>query len=218
MTSERKVAANRRNAARSTGPRTQGGRATAARNALRHGLRSASVDHGQEPEVVARIARLIAGKTSDGARYEQAVIIAESALLIARIRLFRIKAIERFRERLRSPFFPGSPLPQEIDGLARLHGLGNSGADRDIMGRWVKATEAGVKELKASVKELRSRNAARLIAFGDSLKQGARGPRTDAECFLLALPEIRALERYERRALSRRRRAIRILDALNDCA
>ena len=74
------------------------------------------------------------------------------------------------------------------------------------------------KELKASVKELHRRNATRLIAFGDSFKQRARGPRTDAECFLLALPEIRALERYERRALSRRRRAIRILDKLNDCA
>lgn len=38
MTSERKVAANRANAARSTGPRTDDGKAVACRNALRHGL------------------------------------------------------------------------------------------------------------------------------------------------------------------------------------
>ena len=218
MTSEPRIASNRGSARNSTGPRTGRGKARASRNALRHGLAAATVRHGDEPEQVARIALLIAGNADDGVRYEQAVIAAESGLLIARIRLFRAKAIERFRERLRSPFFPGSPLPQEFDGVARLHGLGNTRADRDIMRRWVKATEASVKELKASVKELHRGNTTRLIAFGDSFKQGARGPRTDAECFLLALSEIRALERYERRALSRRRRAIRILEALNDCA
>jgi hypothetical protein len=218
MTAEPRIASDKGNARKRTGPRTGRGKARTSRNALRHGLAAATAGHSDEPEKIARIARLIAGDARNGVRYEQAVIAAESGLLIARIRLFRVKAIERFRERIRSPFFPGSPLPQEFDGVARLHGLGNTLAERDIVRRWVKATEASVKELKASVKELRRRNATRLIVFGDSLKQGARGPRTDAECFLLALPEIRALERYERRALSRRRRAIRILDTLNGYA
>jgi hypothetical protein len=215
MTAAPRIASDGGNARKRTGPRTGRGKARASRNALRHGLATAAVGHGDEPQKVARIARRIAGNAGDGVRYEQAVIVAESGLLIARIRLFRAKAIERFRERLRSPFFPGSPLPQEFDGVARLHGLGNTRADKDIMRRWVKATEASVKELKAAMKDLPGDNAARLIAYGMSYEQGASGPRTDAECLLLALPEIRALERYERRALSRRRRAIRILDALN---
>jgi hypothetical protein len=218
MTTEREVAANRRNAAKSTGPRTRRGKATVSRNALRHGLASAIVGHGGEPEKVACLARLIAGKSSDGVRYEQAIIIAESWLSISRIRLFRVKAIERFRERMESPFFPGSPLPQEIDGLARQHALGNIRAARDIIGRWAKATEAGVEELKASVKELSGGDAARLVAFGESFEKQPSKPRTDAECFLLALSELCALERYERRALSRRRRAIRIFDALSASA
>ena len=214
MTSDPEIAANRRNASKSTGPRTWRGKATVSRNAVRHGLASATVDHGHQPEHVERIARLIAGNASNGVRYEQAVIIAESALLISRVRVFRVKAIERFRERLRSHFFPGSPLPQEIDGMARQHGLGNIGEVRKTIDRLCDATEAGVDELKACVKELYRGDVSRLIAFGDSCDQGAPEPRTDTECFLLALSEICALERYERRALSRRRRAIRLFDAL----
>ena len=38
MTTPAQIAANRRNAQRSTGPKTRRGKATAARNALRHGL------------------------------------------------------------------------------------------------------------------------------------------------------------------------------------
>jgi hypothetical protein len=215
MTSERKIAANRRNARKSTGPRTRSGKARVSRNALRHGLDRAVFDHGHQPEKVERIARLIAGDASGRMRYEQAVIIAESSLLIARIRAFRVKAIERFRERMESPFFPGSPLPQEIDGLARQHGLGNTREIRDIIGRWAEATEAGVKELEAGVKDLKRRDVSRLIAFGNCFEKGTATPRTDAECFLLAFSEIRALERHERRALTRRRRAVRIFDVLS---
>jgi hypothetical protein len=215
MTSERKVAANRRNGGQSRGPWTPTGKGRASRNALRHGLDSAVFDHGHQSEKVERIARLIAGDGSGGIRYDQAVIIAESSMVLFRIRLYRVKAIERYRERLQSPFFPGSPLPQEIDGLARQYGLGNSRAVKDIIGRWSKATVAETKELKASGKELRRGEVSRLIAFGESFEKGSAKARTDVECFLLALPEIRALERYERRALSRRRRAIRIFDALS---
>jgi hypothetical protein len=38
MTTARQIAANRRNAQRSTGPRTAPGKSTSSRNALRHGL------------------------------------------------------------------------------------------------------------------------------------------------------------------------------------
>lgn len=218
MTAEPRIASDRGNARKGTGPRTGRGKARASRNALRHGLAAATVGHGDEPEKIARIARLIAGNAGNGVRYEQAVIAAESGLLIARIRLFRVKAIERFRARLRSSFFPGSPLQQDVDGIARQFGLGNVREVRDTIDRLSHTTVAAIKELKASVKELHCGNATRLIAFDDSFEEGAPQPRTDAECFLLALSEMRALERYERRALSRRRRAIRILDALNDCA
>src|SRR5260370_18378538 len=43
MASEAQVAANRRNAGRSTGPRTEAGKAAVSRNALRHGLTAEQV-------------------------------------------------------------------------------------------------------------------------------------------------------------------------------
>jgi hypothetical protein len=46
MTSERQMKANRRNAKRSTGPRTTGGKTRSSRNALRHGLSRSASDHG----------------------------------------------------------------------------------------------------------------------------------------------------------------------------
>jgi hypothetical protein len=51
MTTKRKTAANRRNARRSTGPKTPAGKAASSMNALRHGLRARTVvlhDENQE--------------------------------------------------------------------------------------------------------------------------------------------------------------------------
>ena len=44
--SERKLQANRANAKRSTGPRTEAGKAVSSRNALKHGILSCSLDLG----------------------------------------------------------------------------------------------------------------------------------------------------------------------------
>src|SRR6266699_1080951 len=65
MISTRKVAANRRNAARSTGPSTAGGKARASRNAYKHGLAVSILDDPAISAEVERLARSLVGKRRD---------------------------------------------------------------------------------------------------------------------------------------------------------
>jgi hypothetical protein len=86
---ERVLAANRANAARSTGPRTRAGKAAVARNALRHGLNvPVLADPALAAEVVA-LARRIAGEGAGAARHDAAVRIAEAQVDVLRMRRVR---------------------------------------------------------------------------------------------------------------------------------
>jgi len=89
VTSAAVRAANRANAARSTGPRTRAGKAAVARNALRHGLSlPVLADPALAPEVAA-LARRIAGEGASAARHAAAVRIAEAQVDIERVRRVR---------------------------------------------------------------------------------------------------------------------------------
>jgi len=91
MTSPAVRAANRANAARSTGPRTLAGKAAVARNALRHGLSlPVLADPALAPEVAA-LARRIAGEGAGEARHAAAVRIAEAQVDIERVRRVRMQ-------------------------------------------------------------------------------------------------------------------------------
>ena len=96
MTSESKIAANRRNSRRSSGPRTVAGKLTVSRNALRHGLAAALRDSGIAAEVD-RLATAIAGENADAVQREQALIIAESELSLLRVRAVRTNILEQMR-------------------------------------------------------------------------------------------------------------------------
>src|SRR5262245_53399162 len=80
MASDRKIAANRRNSRRSSGPRTVAVKLTVSRNALRHGLAAATLRDAGIAAEVDRLATAIGGEHADAAQREQALIIAESEL------------------------------------------------------------------------------------------------------------------------------------------
>src|SRR6516225_7908049 len=97
MTSESKIAANRRNSRRSSGPRTHTGKLKVSRNALRHGLAAATLRDSGIAAEVDRLATAIAGENADAVQREQALIIAESELSLLRVRAVRTNILEQMR-------------------------------------------------------------------------------------------------------------------------
>jgi hypothetical protein len=89
MTSDRKVESNRKNAQKSTGPRSEAGRRRSRHNALRHGL---AVAIGSDPsfsEDIKRLASTLAGSASGQNIGEFAHQAAEAEIDLLRIRKLR---------------------------------------------------------------------------------------------------------------------------------
>jgi hypothetical protein len=145
MTSEAKIAANRRNAQRNTGPRTALAKARVRRNALRHGLAARVVGDPTEATEVDRAAAAICGPQADPLEREQALIVAEAQVILKRVRRVRAQLMEQM----------SLPPTQDLDAPD--------------------TTSTSVMDLSA--------------------------PYVD---------QLLRLERYERRALSRRKRAVRV--------
>ena len=94
MASERQIAANRRNARKSTGPRSGAGRKRASRNAYRHGL-TCITSTAAFAKQLDKLARKIAGNTDDAITLERARGIALAELELARVRRAKVALIER---------------------------------------------------------------------------------------------------------------------------
>lgn len=89
--SEQRIAANRRNATKSTGPRTEEGKRRASRNALRHGLSGRSSHQALPAESVEKFTLdlfLVYGYEQQELQ-QAARLLAEAEADLARIRLVR---------------------------------------------------------------------------------------------------------------------------------
>jgi hypothetical protein len=94
VASERQIAANRRNARKSTGPRSHAGKRRASRNAYRHGL-TLSTSSAPAVEQIEQLAREIAGSSENEILLAHARTIAEAVFDLARIRQTKVSLIER---------------------------------------------------------------------------------------------------------------------------
>ena len=93
MTGSRSLAANRRNARRSTGPRTAEGKLTAARNALRHGLSVPVFADPMLEQDIAELAERLADGSIDPQVRELAVRVAAAQVDVQRVRHARYTLI-----------------------------------------------------------------------------------------------------------------------------
>jgi hypothetical protein len=98
MATERQIAANRRNAVKSTGPRSSAGKRRARRNSYRHGLSVGAAERPGCAEDVERLARKIAGAGADAIVLEQARSVAQAQLDLTQIRRTRTSLIQRVAE------------------------------------------------------------------------------------------------------------------------
>jgi hypothetical protein len=114
MASEQQIAANRRNAKKSTGPRSADGKARSRRNALRHGLSITSRANPAFQKDVMLLARALslAGKDIGDA----ALIAADAEIDLLRIRKYRAALIEESRSQA-GPV--NCDLENELDTLER---------------------------------------------------------------------------------------------------
>jgi hypothetical protein len=109
MTSEAKIAANRRNAQHSTGPRTALGKGRVRRNALRHGLAVVALveDLGVTTEVE-RVAASLGSPESDYSERGETRIIAEAQVTLKRVRTMRTNILH------------AAPIASSLEQLLRL--------------------------------------------------------------------------------------------------
>ena len=172
MASERQIAANRRNARKSTGPRSGAGKKRASRNAYRHGLTLSITSTAAFAKQLDKLVRKIAGDSEDSIVLERARAVAQADLELARVRRAKVALIERA-----SALGEFDPPQLTVAQMVRL------------LNAFVRGRLIVPKSIDASA------------------TMPLQEPDRSAEAIRRVLPELRRLERYERRAAARRDRA-----------
>jgi hypothetical protein len=173
MTSERQIAANRRNSQKSSGPRSAAGERRASRNSLRHGLAAITYRASAPTGNIEHLAQAICGPDDDLLLFGAAVAIAENHFLRHTIKEQQIALIERVRD--------AAPI-----ALA-------NGGNRLSLGR-TKLLETRLMKKQA---------------FDPTERHVDKRERDEFEAVEEAIPDLKQLDRYERRAWSQQKRAIR---------
>jgi hypothetical protein len=176
MTSPSKLAANRANARRSTGPKSDVGKRRASQNARRHGLSIPIVADPNCLREITAIAKVIAGEDATPTLLELAKEISATQFDLLRVRRARKQLISRA---LADESFESKEQKMLRQRIFRLR----SGLPPDSFQR-----------LKSAVEEK------------------PIGAMKEALAFSELSQDLAKFERYERRALSRRRRAIRMFE------
>ena len=211
MKANSKIRANRTNAQKSTGPRTGAGKLRSSRNVIRHGLASQQESASKE---IAAIAEDLCRDDPFPYREHHALAIAEAQVSLERVRKARVATIERLRR------FKEPPVGLVNTALS-LIAAGDVKAIIALLRRIKAVNKELLKRMKAGERTLPKHGIVAEYFLEFCNLKVDRPPnslptRSEIECVLRTLPELIRLERYERRALGRKRRAIRAFAARLD--
>jgi hypothetical protein len=199
MISARKIAANRINAQRSSGPRSPVGKDRVSSNARRHGLAALKHFDAMRPRDIELMARAICGDDIDPLLFEQAQMIAENEILLRCVSAERIAVIERLRD------VNVRPLAIRDDSLARAKARA---LKMDVAAAELERMQAKFDAMSAEERTRLYEEYDRALDELDA-KPTPIAERDELDAMREAMPDLERLARYERRAWSRRKRAMR---------
>lgn len=202
MTSDRAIAANRANAQKSRGPRTDAGKQRSSRNAARHGLSAVHRDNPKHLEQIEQMAKAICSGDPNPQLHEQAIIIAENELLLRYISAERAVLIEKWRD----------PLATSAKSRSALAMAKHISRQTDIA--YYEFSQLKAKLLKQGEEIFTFIEARKCEPDEPPWRYEAPQVRDEFEAMQKAMPELERLKRYERRAWSRRKRAISMFSAI----
>jgi hypothetical protein len=184
MASALKIAANRRNAQKSTGPRSSAGKARTRRNAFRHGLAIPVTCDVLNGEVIKAVADQLLRKGASSAEQEHAQLAAEVQVEIARLRQAKVDILNR-AGRLN---IADGDLPDEIMAVAFVAELGALSAFARYEGRALSKRRRMLRALAAAERA----NDVRVNVFLEPVERlNVTGV---VKAALARLPEVRSSE------------------------
>jgi hypothetical protein len=198
MTSRARIAGSRsRDGRKRRGPHA--GKSRASCKTLRHGLAAMTRHNPTLFPDVERMAKAICDGDTNPLLLEQALVIAENEIVLCCVHVEQVAVIDRLRD------VTAKPLSKRDNSLARA-----KARFREAKFKYKRLVQAKAKNV--AINNPHAQDSREQQASGAAQPMGKQKPnrsRDEFDAMRCAMPDLDRLARYERRAWSRQKRAIR---------